>query len=322
MKIEELEKEIKALPVKDQARLIERLGLEKAADVLQAHIEIHDLNQRDRVKPRAIILYPDGTKEGIDIIASVRNNAVSIGHPAILLAIRRWEYIVRYYRNLIGKPAAYLRTYRPDLPFEEIHQIAINHLEHLVGALIDGVKRRALPKERLVTLFLAELGIDINHTYLLEAWRLLGESEIKSAQRNDTKIQRIRKRLSEIDPYSLRGYREGLIKPVINFLNSPSGKKWLFKRRTKSAMINDFDAWRLGLNKDTLRKYRSAGKYALIAEKFLGMELLPRENFRIDVIQNYLSDAPIPMDELRNYFHAIRHWFLLPTTPADKHTAT
>lgn len=321
MTVDELESEIKALPVKDQVRLIERLGLERAANLLQARVEIHDYSQRDRIKPRAVISYPDGTKESIDIIASVRSNAVSIGHPAVLLAIRRWEYVVRYYLNLAGKPAAYLRTYRRDFPFEEIHKIAIAHLERLGDALVEGAKGRALTKEGLVTLFLSKLGIDTNYTYLLEAWRLLGEGEIKNARRFDTKIQRVRKRLGEIDPYSIGSHRETLIKPVVDFLSSSSGRKWLVKRRTQRAIKNDFDAWRLGLKKITLRKYRSKGKGASSAEKFLGMSLLPKSYFSLDVIQNYLSDAPIPQVRLRNYLHAIRHWFLLPTIPADKHDA-
>ena len=316
MTVEELEGQIKALTAKDQARLIERLGLERAANLLKAHVKIHDLNTQDRVKPRVVISYPDGTKESIDIIASVRNNAVSIGHPAILLAIRRWEYIVRYYRNLTGKPAKYLRNYRPDVPFDNINQIAVDHLERLVDALVDGVKGRALTKERLVTLFLTKLGLDTNYTYLLEAWRLLGKDEIKNANRESTQFMRLRKGLNEIDPYSLKERRKSLIDPVVDFLSSPQGRKWLVKRKTKSAMINDFDAWRLGLTKSTLRKYRSKGKDVSGTEKFLGMSLLPSEYFRLNVIQNYLSDAPIPIDDLRNYLHAIRHWFLLPTIPA------
>lgn len=61
-----------------------------------AIVEIHDWKGADRKWPRAVVIRSDRSGNEIDILASVRQYAASIGHPAILCAIKRWEEIIIY----------------------------------------------------------------------------------------------------------------------------------------------------------------------------------------------------------------------------------
>ena len=59
-----------------------------------AIVVIHDWMGSDREWPRAVVIRPNGSGNEIDILASVRLDAASVGHPAILCAIKRWEEII------------------------------------------------------------------------------------------------------------------------------------------------------------------------------------------------------------------------------------
>ena len=91
MNLDNIARAIRDLPTAEQRALRERLGwLRSAGDVI---IEVHDWKGSDRKWPRAVVIRSDRPRDEIDILASVKHNAASIGHPAILCAIKRWEEI-------------------------------------------------------------------------------------------------------------------------------------------------------------------------------------------------------------------------------------
>lgn len=246
MTIDELEREIRDMSSEDCLRLFERLGLGEAAKMLHATVWIYDLNKSDRDKPRAVIEYKDGFKETIDIIESVRNNAASIGHPVILLAIHRWEQIVRYHRSFRGKKE-YLDLFRRE-PLrlkadDTLFKIAQDHLESIGEALLKGAKKRALTKEAIFVMAVGGLGYDVEYSYLRLATELLTTEEIKKIRNIKRKLNVIREKLERLgsERFLLRceedfnisdeEFRElrdkFLITPIIDFLKSENGGRFL-----------------------------------------------------------------------------------------------
>jgi len=309
MTIDELEKEIRNLSSEDCLRLFERLGLGEATKMLHATVWIYDLNKVDQNKPRAVIEYKDGSKEIIDIIESVRNNAASIGHPVILLAIHRWEQIIRYHRSFRGKKE-YLNLFRREplrlKPDDTLFKIAKDHLERIGGALLEGAKKRALTKEAVFVMAVGGLGEDVEYSYLRLATELLTTVEIKKIRPVEKKPDVIRKKLeclgderlllrygenSNIGDEEFRELRDKfLINPIIDFLKSGNGERFLYqdiKLTSKShftklvrpeasseyqlpekdhkwrEIVNEFDAWRFDMSVERVKIYRSrAGKQA------------------------------------------------------------
>lgn len=189
MTVDEIEKEIKALSANDRKDLFARLGVVDPINPLCGDVRIDDWVGEDQLRPRSTIIYPDGLEESIDIIASVESNPVSIGHPAILLAIKRWEHIVLY-RHAQSRSPVYQST-KPD--FVELAQM---HLERVGSALLKGAKDRALPKEEALDVYIQKLGLDTDYYYLHFAWQLLDADEIKKARRLELRLKLLEDQLS------------------------------------------------------------------------------------------------------------------------------
>lgn len=250
MTIDELEKEIRGLSYDDSLQLFERLGLGEAAKMLQARIQIHDLNEENEGKPRAVIKYNDGSEESIDIIESVRKNAASIGHPAILLAIHRWEQLVHYHRAFRGK-SEYLELFRRNplklRPGATLYKIARSHLERVGQALLEGARMRALKAEEVFIMAVGDLGYDTRYYYLRLSAELLATNELKNISDIEEKLEVMRQKLELLgDECLVSDYfcDEGvqvleekelkelcdkfLINPIIDFLSSThGGRKFL-----------------------------------------------------------------------------------------------
>jgi hypothetical protein len=152
-----------------------------------AIIEIHDWKGADRKWPRAIVIRSDRSRDEIDILASVRQDAASVGHPAILCAIKRWEEIIicqsafsttaemavsydngeylpeesdteRAERRISGLSRAAYDRICLERAHREFHErtgphvnfarIARGHLKNLSISVIDGAQSRAWSKEQ------------------------------------------------------------------------------------------------------------------------------------------------------------------------------
>ena len=260
MTIDELEAEVRGLSYEDSLEFFGRFGLGKAAKMHYAKIRIHDLVGIDRINPRAVIVYGDGSDESIDIIESVRENAASIAHPAILLAIHRWEQIIRYRRRFRGNEAYFDNFLRKPLKLrsdENVLAIAERHLERIWDALREGVKKRALTKEEVFVLAVSDLGIDKEYLYLRLATEILATGKIqKMREETPTKLAEMRKKLErygpeylvsdyflpeDIEPSKLKEIRNKcLINPVIDFLDDPSGGRPYLSKKITLASRSQF----------------------------------------------------------------------------------
>jgi hypothetical protein len=184
MTVDELASEIKRLSPTERENLYQHLGVVDQAKWRGAEIRIDDWQGKDKVSPRATIEYADGTAETIDIIASIQANAVSLSHPAMLCAIQRWEEAVVYSNALIISP--------PYLPSRANYvELAKKHLKRLSAALLNGAKKRRIPKELAVDLFVVKLGLQDDYVVLHKAWEWLGETEIKTTRNTQQKLKKI-----------------------------------------------------------------------------------------------------------------------------------
>lgn len=181
--IDDLIKQIEALSDKDRAFVLERLYQEKI-------IVINDWLGQNKQQPCAVIIYSRDQWESIDIIASVKNNAVAIGHPAILVAIRRWEQAVlnqyplsrskkdKDKQKQSNKPETRNSKARWKAARGDFKWIAEDHLERIGKALLEAAKS---PKHRRSSLnifktLMQRIEIDINYLKLI--WRILSQDEI------------------------------------------------------------------------------------------------------------------------------------------------
>lgn len=151
---------------KGRERLLGLIGAMDLRKFEDADIKIDDWKGADKNYPRATIQFNDGTEETIDIIKTVKDNATSIGHPAILLAIRRWEHITLYNIALRSQGEHYKST------DEAFCNIAQTHLQNIGQALIDGAKYRAFTKPLAINLRKA-LGTEKDYILLKWVWTFL-----------------------------------------------------------------------------------------------------------------------------------------------------
>src|SRR5262249_5990668 len=148
----------------DRARLLVRLGMANIHRLsgkvqgieiedwinttdLQDWVKIEDSSGQFRKRPVIIVNYfreefrqrLAGAKqildERIDILATVKGNPASIGHPLILFAIKRWVEMIRNHRALASKNV--------DPASTEKYTVAKEHLNNLWSALIEGAEERA-----------------------------------------------------------------------------------------------------------------------------------------------------------------------------------
>ncbi|MBI4854298.1 MAG: hypothetical protein HY819_21065 [Acidobacteria bacterium] len=252
--IDELEKQIRNLSDADKLQLFERFSL--VSPIIENHItiEIDDMSRGREESPRAILHYSDGSKKGIDILESVKKNPVSIGHPAILLAIRRWEQLVRL--NKIFFEDVYNDKYPP---IEDYNQSKIKqnkqiatYLKDIGAALYKSAKERELSRETAFKLYVDYLGLDKQDTYLYKAWKLLKTEEFKKIQNVSVKLDELRKQLNQekdVKPYKIS------INRVIDFFTSDTGARFFYKPYDWPGTRNTFLGWRFKVQKNTVKDY-------------------------------------------------------------------
>lgn len=216
------------MPANEQWGLREKLGwLSDPGDVI---VEVHDWKGSDRKRPRAVVIFCNRLEE-IDILASVKHNVTSIGHPAILCAIKRWEEITicqgalpiarnvrlsdadgEYFAEETDKERAerlrsgltrreYDRRYRNKL-YQDFHErtgqhinfarIAKDHLKNLSMCLIEGAESRAWSKEQAFHVYRNKV-FAASYSYLQLTFKVWGKSrELSVGKLMSTVIERFR----------------------------------------------------------------------------------------------------------------------------------
>lgn len=267
-----LESQIRALARDERCELLVRLGLDEDQPIDPQEIEqrvetsrrlgslldwisVEDSEgafrlrpvisiERTREKVRQEIAQAKGIafseRKPIDIIAAVANNPVNIGHPLILFAIQRWVQTIRHHRALASTKAASAKKFT----------LAKKHLKGLMAALIQGAEDRAIPFE-YARIWRYRDENDRSHTpkwgVVFKAWELLGKESIKRTRNIDLKIAKVEGEL-RADQFT-----DSNVNEIGEFLKA--NRSLVVRRRTRIGMIRAYDAWRLGLSQDTLRRY-------------------------------------------------------------------
>ena len=280
-----------------------RVSFIPPSELREARVRIYDWKGKDRRWPRAVVERPDPESitlryvsyQSIDIIESIKNDPTSIRHPAILLAVHRWQQIIRYHHSLPSRKKKKVKVKvkavggesyeRAASPRTLICKIAEDHLKHVGEALLEGAREQILPKEIALGNFIRWNGLLCRmKEYLHIAWELLADPEIKKKRRQSEKLAILQERLraeGEKRDLLTRGLlndftspasnpEETYIEQVIHFLNSEKGRSFLTNRKNWSTIKAAFESWYLFLDKSTLRKYRSQEKAQSTSVKLNG----------------------------------------------------
>jgi hypothetical protein len=270
MNIDEIQEEIEKLPVTDRQLLLERLLLGSDAPSSEAlnhltiskekghlnveggDILIQDCHGEFRNNPKITIYHKNGDEEHISILSQVRSNPRGLFHPAILLALYRWQEIIRCHHSLERA------TFRKPANYKDFSSIAKNHIKNVMEALIEGAKERAVPVEAALYLIEYGWGMSLDHYALQWVWEQMADPAIKKKQTNHETLKALRKRLNEARgderPLSKAGMHE-----VFHFLEH-EGSSFLVRRPSRRVMENAFYRSRFGLTAGTVKKYRNKGR--------------------------------------------------------------
>jgi hypothetical protein len=246
-------------------------------------ISIEDWFGPDRERPAAILIRKLDRIEIIDIIASIRQDPLSLGHPAILFAIERWVRIMQY--QVSRSNLKLKRGNEPYSPSEvDFYDIAETHLRNVAKALLESAKEHKLSKSEMFAVY-AEYSYP-EYLLLRTAWEALADSAIKNAHNANLKLTMIKERILNGSPVArviskrdrrpydshwMKTVEKNHVDPIIKFIK----QKNLHRRKRGKwiAMMNAFDAWRTGLSVGTVEQYRRmASKSDLVDEidpKFL-----------------------------------------------------
>ena len=258
--IERLIQELGALSDADRLLVLDRL---KETPI----VIINDWLGANRERPCAIIMYSRGRWESIDILESIRNNATTIGHPAILIAIRRWEQVVLTQYPLARKQKAEAASW--EMTYGSFKRIAKQHLKNVSNALLKAAENPARRK-LLLTVFntLLQRIDEVDALYLKMAWKMLAENDIhyisygidengkeqKKRRSYKAKLNTLKMRL--VTRFADYGF-EAFFGPIFDFLSSEECKPFFEKRRKWAEMRNSYIRWRTGLEKNTIKNYGS-----------------------------------------------------------------
>lgn len=273
MTTDQLEEEIGKLSQSDRSELLHRLGLISVDSADDVEVEIDDLSEKGLANPCTVFRYPDGSETRFDIIATVRTHSISIGHPAVLFAIRHWTNILKL-RKALELPDVYDEGGQPwkDAGGElwkkvraettlDVITAAERNLQRIAKALVS-IHPATLPEA--IDSYIKEHGLDREDTFLYKAWKFLGHDEIKNIKNLNDKLKNLEEKLRHslyVDKNvpkvpALSGVPRITINRVIDFLKSDQRRLYLSSRRSWPAMRNAFVAWRFNQDSGALRTYR------------------------------------------------------------------
>jgi hypothetical protein len=137
------------------------------------------------------IFYNGQPSVTVDLVDSVREDPNNIGHPLVVMALRRYAKHI----TPPTKPAS-RRKVAPDISERMKPEVAKNNLDRIFRALVLSVgTSQPIPLEEIylsVMSFVRRFPPD----YFETLWRVLHESSVKDAKRVGTKIELIKRKLT------------------------------------------------------------------------------------------------------------------------------
>lgn len=282
--IDELREAIQSLADEDRLALFESLCVRADREVI---VLMHDWETpADKLRPRAEVIFSREKRQMIDILASVKANAASIAHPAIVCAVRRWERIVicqtRLPRigTLLPENSSYPRDERSGLV--GFAEMAEDNLRRIGGYLLEGAKNNAWPKEYAFETYRSRLFDSGYDPYL----RYVFEARHESQSQNVNEL--VEMALRAMSDACTGGLNEAALKTLQSgfedvrvFLQTATGGALLAAKRHQWAhWLNLFDEWRFPrLQVDAQRTYKREGRRHIPRRPDAIEDLQPLRNY-------------------------------------------
>ena len=143
-------------------------------------------------RPCVELIENDHSRQHIDIFATIKRNATSIGHPAILHAIKHWEHVVYFYYHLALRSEG-----KSWSNWFGSYQLAERNLKYVSAALLEGAKERAIPKEVAFKIIIEVTGLEYDIRDLKSTYEILNSNLIKEKRRVDEKLRLVAQCLSD-----------------------------------------------------------------------------------------------------------------------------
>lgn len=242
------------------------------------------------------ILYKDRPSLTVDLVDSVRKDPNNIGHPLVVMALRRYAK----HLSPTGKSAS-KRKAAPDVPERMKPEVAKNNIDRIIRALIAGVgANQPIPLEETylsVMTFVRKFPPD----YFEMLWSILREASVKDALRGGTKIARVKRKL--LDKYP--DFDHSLTLSYLQSVFNGKAAMKLPKRGGGEALRNAFLGWKYAVEPKSAKEYLSKGQRwldALVskgnpassAEKPIGFSDKEIDEITVEAMFNLLGVAKIP----------------------------
>ena len=240
-------------------------------EISESMIQIDDGSSTEREeRPFAYIWLTQGYErcvETVDIIESVKQNPMSIGHPAILFAIHRWQEVIQAQRLIARDDVdsardetmrAFKRAFDGGLELES----AKRNLDKLMKAFKDGVRDRRITNEVAFAIKAKSMGLlGSKDNLLYKAWQRLAPKYVKDFDSPDDRRKRIKDFLLEAERAQPNLATNLSIRKVMNFLEEDGARfvydeKSVASRRPQWKVFwHAFLAWNFQMKPTSIQEY-------------------------------------------------------------------
>jgi hypothetical protein len=201
------------------------------------------------------IFYNDRPSVTVDLVDSVRKDPNNIGHPLVVMALRR------YAKHISPLPkSASRRKAAPSISERMKPEVAKNNIDRIFRALMISVgTSQPIPLEDTY-LSVMTLVRKFPQDYFETLWRFLHESSVKNAKRGGTKVELVKRQLMD-------KYPEFDHELTIDYLQNvflDGAKVKLPKRGGGDALRNALVGWKYDIEPKSAKEYLSK------AQRWLG----------------------------------------------------
>lgn len=272
------------------------MALFDPGNIFRTLIKIDD--NIDKKRPRRPLAYlifnqdADFTRvEVIDILESVRQNALAVGHPVIIAAIQHWQNIILW-EKFVNNETIYSQIKSVTEWNHHFHgryiEAADESLKEISKALSSGISKRKVPSINSFLRHLKNLNIENRNNYLYVAWERLKSNVVNPtndlAERVyviENYLRRLPKRespdqINEFDEeFRKYGYLETdlSISSVLDFLKN-DGSRFVYSEKSEfsqrprwSVFKNAFLKWYFNKKGSTIDQYKKSFKEPFTTEE-------------------------------------------------------
>lgn len=277
-------------------------------EVFSGKIEIDDHSSPPREKePYAHIYFSDGYRrrvETVDILESVKQNPLAIGHPAIAAAVYYWQRAI-YFKNVRNRKdkdddLEGVKMFREWYSRKRV-RVAEKNLQAVCAALEKGAHDRSLDEKAAVVINLEKLDLDNQNNILYRTWKGL-----KNWEADDDGLERFEEKLLNEGRENANGNLH--FDTIMKFLRDEEpagGYKFVgaIKKPSWKSFRNAFKAWYSMIDVRSVKNYPSQVKKKLPDYKDAAKENVVSRFSIINLFSSTLQTAmvyarePVWLDE-------------------------